>query len=112
MTFNFSNILPESTKFPWFRNVDGRPDAVLTFAAMAMFTVLFKLVFAGASFSWPPHFTLISTPIDTGTIAAVLLPTLGAYVSNKYVNLNYHPDYVNAKNPVADPTNPAQTQAQ
>ncbi len=81
----------------WLRNPEGKPDAVLTFATAAVVVVLGKLLFAGADLSWAPHFTFKIQAIDATAIAAVFLPTLGAYVSNKYVNLNYHPDYIKMK---------------
>lgn len=81
----------------WLNNPDGKPDAVLTFSAVAFATVIFKLLFAGLALpaSWKIGWTV--QPIDATTIGAILLPTLGAYVSNKYVNLNYHPDYLKMK---------------
>ena len=82
---------------PWMKNTDGKPDAVLTFASFAMLVVLLKLLFAGAELNWPPHFSFKILSIDAASIGAILLPTLGAYVSNKYVNFNYHPDYIAMK---------------
>lgn len=81
-------------KMPWIKNTDGKPDAVLTFATLSISVVLIKLLFSGASLTWPPHFSWVLQTIDAGSIGAILLPTLGAYVSNRYVNLNFHPDYV------------------
>jgi hypothetical protein len=76
----------------WFRDADGNPDAVLTFSLLAVVTVLFKILFAGAVVTLP-HFTFTIVAPDAASIGAVLLPTLGAYVSNKYVHFNYHPTY-------------------
>jgi hypothetical protein len=80
----------------WIKNTDGRPDAVLTFASAAVFVVLARLTFAGLEINLGNIKWVIQT-IDGTTIGAVLLPTLGAYVSNKYVNLNFHPDYIRMK---------------
>lgn len=81
----------------WLNSPDGKPDAVLTFSAVAFATVIFKLLFAGLSLpvSWKIGWTV--QPIDATTIGAILSPTLLAYVSNKYVNLNYHPEYIKMK---------------
>lgn len=84
-------------RMPWLKNTDGKPDAVLTFATFAIATVLFKMFFAGADLSWAPHFKWVVQTVDAASIGAILLPTLGAYVSNKYVNFNYHPEYVRMK---------------
>jgi hypothetical protein len=78
----------------WIKNTDGKPDAVLTFALMSVVTVLFKLLLAGLVVSYKTYFTWTITVPDAATIGAVFLPTLGAYVSNKYVTYNYHPDNV------------------
>lgn len=84
-------------KMPWLKDRDGNPDPVLTFATFAVGVVLFKLIFNGASLSWPPHFTFVIGGVDATVIGAILLPTLGAYVSNKYVAYNFHPDYIKMK---------------
>ena len=82
---------------PWLKDKDGRQDPIITFATFSVAAVLFKLIFQGAVFSWPPHFVFTVAGIDAATIGALFLPTLGAYVSSKYVNYNYHPDYIKMK---------------
>lgn len=84
-------------QMPWLKDRDGKQDPILTFATLSVSVVLFKLIFQGASLAWPPHFTFVVNGIDATVIGAILLPTLGAYVSNKYVAYNYHPDYVKMK---------------
>ena len=84
-------------KMPWIKNTDGRPDAVLTFALFSVATVLMKMLFAGLTIKYKEFFTYTVMAPDAATIGAVFLPTLGAYVSNKYVNLNFHPDYLRMK---------------
>lgn len=79
-------------KMLWIKNTNGRPDAVLTFALVSMVIVFFKLMFAGVEFSFDGFKWIVQT-IDAATIGAILVPTLGAYVSNKYVNLQYNPEY-------------------
>ena len=81
----------------WLLNPDGKQDAVLTFSAVAFATVIFKLLFVGLALPASWKIGWVVQPIDATTIGAILLPTLGAYVSNKYVNLNYHPDYIKMK---------------
>ncbi len=81
----------------WLKDKDGKPDAVLTFATLSVAVVLIKLLFAGAVFTIGKWLTFTVVGPDAGTIGAVFLPTLGAYVSNRYVNYNYHPDYVKMK---------------
>jgi len=84
-------------QMPWLKDRDGKQDPILTFATLAVSTVLFKLIFQGATLNWPPHFSFTIAGIDATTIGAILLPTLGAYVSNKYVAYNFHPDYIRLK---------------
>lgn len=84
----------------WFKDKDGRPDPVLSFTFFAVFTILFKLLFAGAHIvvgKWL-DFTVMGP--DASVIGAAWMPTLGAYVMNKYVNYNYHPDYIKMKKDV------------
>ncbi len=82
----------------WFKDKDGKPDPVLTFAFLSVVVVLAKMLFAGATVKlFGGAFLWTITSPDATTIAAAWIPTLGAYVSNKYVNYNYHPDYVRMK---------------
>jgi hypothetical protein len=77
---------------PWFRDADGRQDSVLTFSFFSVWTILLKTFFAGASIVTPIFKFTVVAP-DATVIGAILVPTLGAYVSNKYVKFNYHPFY-------------------
>lgn len=81
----------------WFHDRDGKIDPILTFAFFAVIVILFKLLFAGASVDFGPHFKFAVTAPDATVIAAAWAPTLGAYVTNKYVNYQYHPDYIKMK---------------
>lgn len=65
----------------WIKNTDGKPDAVLTMTMMAFLTVLFKVLLSGVSVG-----VYVFGGIDAGTIAALLTPTLGAYVARKYTD--------------------------
>jgi hypothetical protein len=84
-------------KMPWFKDRDGIQDPILTFATLSISVILFKMLFHGVVISWPPHFVFTVSSLDASAIGAILLPTLGAYVSNKYVVYNFHPDYVQMK---------------
>ena len=77
----------------WIKGSDGRPDAVLSFATAAVAVILFKILFAGLTITLGRLVFAITAP-DATTIGTVFTPTLLAYVSNKYVSLNYHPDYI------------------
>jgi hypothetical protein len=81
----------------WVKNTDGRPDAVLTFAVLGFTVILLKLLFHGLHIVLGTYLSFTVQGIDATTIAAVLIPTLGAYVSNKYVTLTQHPDYLKAR---------------
>lgn len=89
-----SGLQSKGIPFPWIRNTDGKPDAVLTFALAGFTVILAKFLFAGLHVVWGAHVDFTVVAPTSGEIAAVLLPTLGSYVSNKYVNLNFHPDYL------------------
>ena len=72
----------------WIRNTDGRKDAVLTFAAMGFFVVILKVLLAGVVYPWAGKVITFGT-IDAATIAAILTPTLGAYVSRRYTDKKF-----------------------
>lgn len=67
------------------KNSDGRSDAVFTMAVWAFVVVLAKVLFAGASLTIGGH-TLGAGEIDGGVIAALLTPTLGAYVMRRHTD--------------------------
>ena len=67
----------------WIRNTDGKRDAVLTMTLMGFIVVLFKFLFAGVTVMG-----FSAGTIDASMIAAVLTPTLGAYVARRYTDKN------------------------
>ena len=81
----------------WVKNTDGRADSVLTFAVLGFTVVILKLLLHGLRLHFGTWLDWTVQGIDATTIGAVLVPTLGAYVSNKYVTLTQHPFYVNQK---------------
>lgn len=74
----------------WIRNSEGKKDAVLTMALLGFIVVLVKVLAHDASFVLDGKTVSFGT-IDAGSIAAILGPTLGAYVSRRYTDKKYHP---------------------
>jgi hypothetical protein len=67
----------------WVKNTKGKQDAALTFALGGCVLVATKVLFGGTDLLWGPvHFVV--APIDAASIAAVLTPTLGAYVARRH----------------------------
>lgn len=64
----------------WLKNTDGKPDAILTLAAVSVLTVLAKVLLAGVVVK-SVH---LGTPPGADVIAALLTPTLGAYVARRW----------------------------
>jgi hypothetical protein len=72
----------------WIKNTDGKPDAMLTFAAIAFAVVIFKFLLAGVSFKIKGQ-DVSAGQVDASTIAALLTPTLGAYVARRHSETKY-----------------------
>lgn len=80
----------------WFKNGDGKEDAVLTMAWLGFLVIVFRILVSGLKIHvWGQN--LEFSTIDAGTIAAVLTPTLGAYVAHQYNALKNNPFYIKAK---------------
>lgn len=92
----------------WVKNTDGRPDAVLTFAVLGFTTIILKLLFAGLHLVIGHVVDFTVQGVDAATIGAILVPTLGAYVSNRYVALTQHPHYLKQRAHIAPPDPPEQ----
>ena len=88
-----------SFKLPsiWFKDNEGHDDPLLTFSFLAVLVILFKLLFAGAVLTIGKWLVWTVGGADAATITACWTPTLVAYVTNKYVKYNYHPDYIKMK---------------
>ena len=76
-------------KMTWLKNSDGNPDAVLTMAFIGFVVVLLKVFLSGV--------TIMGTDVSLGvidatTIGAVLVPTLGAYISRRYTDKKFASD--------------------
>lgn len=65
----------------WIKNTDGKEDAMLTMAFITLFVVLLKVALGGVVVG-----VVSFGGIDSGTIAALLTPTLGAYVARRYTD--------------------------
>lgn len=63
----------------WVKNTKGKDDAMLTLSVISLAVILFKIIFANLTFG---EVTLGG--VDGTTIAAVLAPTLGAYVARRH----------------------------
>lgn len=86
----------------WVNNTDGKPDAVLTLTLVAFVFVMLKFTLSGVSLSiGEAEYTLGTIAADE--IAAVLTPTLGAYVARRYTDKKLPPTEVVVK----DEINPA-----
>jgi len=70
--------------FPWIKHPRSKqPDTMLTFSTWAVLTALFKFLMNGTILiigSWSYNFGVI----DSMLMAAILTPTLGAYVARKW----------------------------
>lgn len=77
-------------KIPMFSNSDGKKDAMLTFAVASFFIVCLKVLFGGMSVTIHDHPFSIGT-IDASVIAAMLTPTLGAYVARRHTDSKISP---------------------
>lgn len=76
------------TSWFWIRNTDGEKDATLTFALWAVLCVMFKFVAAGATLTIGAKTFAAGAAPDGGVIAALLMPTLGAYVARRHTEAN------------------------
>lgn len=62
----------------WIKNSRGNPDALLSIVVVTMGVVLLKLLLAGIVVG-----KLAFGELDASVVAAVLTPTLGAYVARR-----------------------------
>lgn len=75
-------------KFRWMKNTDGRPDAVLTMAFVGFLIVAVKFLFSGVEIEFNGTKYSSSAP-GADAIAAILTPTLGAYVGRRWTDRKY-----------------------
>lgn len=79
--------------FWMIKNSSGKKDAILTFAVVGFAFCLIKLLLAGVTIAIAGH-TFDCGTIDGSSIAAILTPTLGAYVARRYTDRKYGGDPV------------------
>lgn len=72
----------------WMKNTEGKPDAVLTMAFLGFLVVLIKLLVAGGTLTIGST-VLTAGSVDAAMVAAVLTPTLGAYVARRYTDQKF-----------------------
>jgi hypothetical protein len=72
----------------WMRNTEGKEDAVLTMSIVGFVVVLLKVLLTDVTVGqWS------FGSIDAGTVAAILTPTLGAYVARRYTDRKMKASY-------------------
>lgn len=86
----------------WFKNTSGKHDSMLTFSVVGFAFVLLKVLAAGLTIHLGEGKTIDFGSIDGATIAAILTPTLGAYVARRYTDRKYGGDPAPGSVPVKD----------
>jgi hypothetical protein len=81
------------------KNSSGKKDAVLTMAVVGFAFCLLKVLLAGVTIAIAGR-TFDCGTIDGTSIAAILTPTLGAYVGRRYTDRKYGGDPVPGVEPV------------
>lgn len=79
----------------WMKNTEGQPDAILTMAFIGFVIVMIKIIVGGASISFG-DLSVSAGDVDAMTVAAVLTPTLGAYVARRYSEAKFDPETIAA----------------
>lgn len=74
--------------FGWLKDTNGSQSASLTFAALAFVVCLFKFLVSGCSVNLWKH-DISGGQVDAASIAALLAPTLGAYVARRHSEVKY-----------------------
>lgn len=87
----------------WIKDTQDKPSAILTFTTIGFFIVMFKVLLSGATVSIMGKVFNFGT-IDAATIAAVLTPTLGAYVARRHTDRKFESADLAAVAPVAGDT--------
>jgi hypothetical protein len=72
----------------WLSNTSGKKDAILTLTVIGFLVVMVKLLLSGSTLILDGD-TFKFNEIDASVIAAVLTPTLGAYVSRRYTDKKF-----------------------
>lgn len=78
----------------WLKNSQGNEDSMLTLGVVSLAVVLLKFFLSEMSFG-----PVVFGNLDGAVVAAILTPTLGAYVARRYT------DTLNAKDKNNDKPN-------
>lgn len=65
----------------WMLNSQGKPDSMLTLGVVSLAVILFKFFLSEMSVG-----PIVFGQLDGSVIAAILTPTLGAYVMRRYTD--------------------------
>lgn len=71
----------------WMKNSQGNEDSMLTLGAISLGVVLLKFFIADISVG-----PVVFGQLDGMVVAAILTPTLGAYVARRYTDANAKKD--------------------
>lgn len=93
----------------WLKNAGKNDSATLTFAVIAFIVCIFKFLAGGSSTTIKGHDVNFGQS-DAASIAALLTPTLGAYVARRHSEAKYgggspgpDPDDADVPPPAHDP---------
>lgn len=65
----------------WIKNSDGKEDSMLTLGCISLGVVLLKFFLSEMSFG-----PIVFGQLDGMVVAAILTPTIGAYVARRYTD--------------------------
>lgn len=77
------------------KNTDGKPDAILTMTVITLTIILLKFAVSGVTFAVDGSHSINFGAVDSGVIASLLGPTLGAYVARRYTEKKFAVDLNN-----------------
>lgn len=75
----------------WLKNSEGEPDAMLTLAVIGFAVCLLKVLLGGIEFEIVEKHSWSLGSVDAATVAAILGPTLGAYVARRHTDKKFAP---------------------
>ena len=67
----------------WIKNTQGKPDSMLTLGIVSLSVVLLKFFLSDMSYG-----PMVFGQLDGAVVAAILTPTLGAYIARRYTDAN------------------------
>lgn len=78
-------------KLRWINNTKGRPDAMLSLALVGFVVATARFLLGGVDITFAGHAIKVAAS-DAASIAAILTPTLGAYVARRHSETKYGVD--------------------